>query len=502
VTDALTTLAIVGTARGGEPASVADPRADAVLTGLGRLGTVPFDGRVLLAAGVRAIARFAGALPKSDVTGPAAAEAELLPACSPRLDDAVAAAIDASDAALLLEALTAVAACGQRLPAARLADAGKVREPASRRAFAAVAGARGAWLARVHPPVAWLAVAEERSVDALERAFDEEKAAARVVTLTRARTLAPARARAWLEATWPTEKADDRATLLGALATGLSRDDEPFLEAALGDRSQGVRDQAAALLSQLPESAYVERLRVRAERVFALQGSTLVVEWPAQWQREDVRDALVPNVSAGATARAAYAAKLVGGLPLGDWGARFALSPAAFVAAAREASGVLAGLANGATRSRDGAWLVALLAHFRGLDPAREDRATLHHWTRALFAALPAEHASAEARSLLDRPGVLLPSEIYGCAAQWDVALGDRFLREVRASLAAGTHDLVPALDRAARVLPRECFAAALAPLELPPTADWLTRTHDQFQATVRLRHVIAEESALARRTA
>jgi hypothetical protein len=495
VTDSLTTLAIVGTARGGEPSSVDDPRADAVLT---RLEAVPFDGRVLVAAGVRAVARFAGALPKTGVAGPAAAEVEVAPVCSPRLDGVIATAIDASDAALLLEALTAVAARGQRLPAGRLADAGKVRESETRRAFAAVAGARGAWLGRVHPPVAWLASVEERSLDELERAFGEEKTAARVVTLTRARTLEPARGRAWLEATWSTEKADDRATLLGALSTGLSRDDEAFLEAALGDRSQGVRDQAAALLSRIAESAYVARMRARADAVFALQGSELAVEWPAKWQRDDVRDALVPNVNAGETVRAAYAAKLVGALPLSYWGERFSLSPAALVAAAQEASGVVAGLANAAAATRDGAWLVALIAHFRGLDAASKE-STHHYWTRSLLAALPADLASAQAISLLDRRGALLPIEIYTSVARWDVALGERFLRELRAGVAAGEFGLAHALDRAPRALPLECFAAALAPFEVASPPDWLARALDQFQQSVRLRNVIAEESALAR---
>lgn len=496
MTDALTALAIVGTARGGEPSSVGDPRADAVLT---RLEAVPFEGRVLLAAGVRAVARFAGALPKGDVAGPAAAGAEVAVACSPRLDGVIGAAIDASDATLLLEALTAVATCGQRLPAARLADAGKVREPEARRAFAAVAGARGAWLGRVQPRVAWLASIEARPLDELERAFGEEKTAARVATLTRARDLDPARARAWLEATWSTEKADDRATLLGALAAGLSRDDEPFLEGALGDRSQGVREQAAALLSQIAESAYVARMRARADATFALRGSTLVVEWPAKWQREDVRDALVPNVNAGDTARGAYAAKLVGALPLDYLRARFSLSADQVIAAAREASGVVSGLGHAALRARDATWLAPLLAHFRALDPAREDRAFLHHWTRALLAALPAAHASAEAMSLLDRPGVLSPGEIYLCAAHWDATLGERFVRELRASLAAGSHELVIAVDRAARSLPSACFAAALAPLDIPAAVEWVTRACDQFQEIVRLRHVIAEETALAR---
>jgi hypothetical protein len=307
------------------------------------------------------------------------------------------------------------------------------------------------------------------------------------------------RARPWREATWSTEKADDRATLLGALATGLSRDDEAFLEAALGDRSQGVRDQAAALLSGIAESAYVARMRARAESVFRLHGSTLVVEWPAKWQREDVRDALVANVNAGDTARAAYAAKLAGALPLSYWGERFSLAPGAVVAAARDASGVVSGLGHAAMKLHDGTWLVALLAHFRGLDPAREDRSALHYWTRALFAALPAEHASAEAMSLLDRPGVLSPGEIYMCTAHWDATLGERYVRELRTSLAAGSHELVTAIDHAARLLPKACFAAALVPLEVPATADWLTRACDQFQETVRLRNVIAEESALAR---
>src|SRR5215207_2123584 len=49
--------------------------------------------------------------------------------------------------------------------------------------------------------------------------------------------------------------------------TGLSGDDEPFLERALDDKSKGVRTTAARLLSRLPTSAYATRAVARADTI-------------------------------------------------------------------------------------------------------------------------------------------------------------------------------------------------------------------------------------------
>jgi hypothetical protein len=62
-----------------------------------------------------------------------------------------------------------------------------------------------------------------------------------------------------LEAVWKEEKADERTRFLNTFEFGLSMDDEPFLDAALDDRAQDVRQAAIELLGMLPESRYVQR---------------------------------------------------------------------------------------------------------------------------------------------------------------------------------------------------------------------------------------------------
>lgn len=66
----------------------------------------------------------------------------------------------------------------------------------------------------------------------------------------------PRRAGEVLAATWRTEKAAHRKKLLPLLGHGLGPTDEPFLERALTDRSEEVRDTAHDLLIQLPGSAH------------------------------------------------------------------------------------------------------------------------------------------------------------------------------------------------------------------------------------------------------
>ena len=61
--DPLTSLALVGTARQGEPKGASGAPVDAVLAGV----DVPMERRVLLAAGARAAATMAARLPSKSV---------------------------------------------------------------------------------------------------------------------------------------------------------------------------------------------------------------------------------------------------------------------------------------------------------------------------------------------------------------------------------------------------------------------------------------------------
>ena len=95
---------------------------------------------------------------------------------------------------------------------------------------------------------------------------------------------------------------------LDSLRTGLSAEDEPFLEQALTDRSRNVRATAAELLSALPDSALAGRMSARAASCVALDHTsdtpTLTVEAPHECDAGMERDGVVPKPPATGAANA------------------------------------------------------------------------------------------------------------------------------------------------------------------------------------------------------
>ncbi len=89
--------------------------------------------------------------------------------------------------------------------------------------------------------------------------------------LTALRQRDPAAARELLAAGWDTETGADRAELLGVLGARLGPGDEPFLETALDDRKQAVRQAAAGLLARLPGSAHTARAIARGTAVLSIE---------------------------------------------------------------------------------------------------------------------------------------------------------------------------------------------------------------------------------------
>ena len=108
-------------------------------------------------------------------------------------------------------------------------------------------GPRGTWLARQHPD--WNALLQSDEADWFTAAFAERK---RLLTTTRARN--PLLALAWLEKTWPEEKADHKLQFIEILQNRLSPADEDLLEKASADKSRELRRAALQLLMLLPES--------------------------------------------------------------------------------------------------------------------------------------------------------------------------------------------------------------------------------------------------------
>ena len=103
-----------------------------------------------------------------------------------------------------------------------------------------------------HALAAWQAGADEAMPSALTaETWDDFLPAARRAAFADLRAQDPASARALLEANVTGVAADERDELVRQMSVGLSPDDQPFLEALLGDRSGKVKASATRLLARL-----------------------------------------------------------------------------------------------------------------------------------------------------------------------------------------------------------------------------------------------------------
>ncbi len=123
------------------------------------------------------------------------------------------------------------------------------------------------------PELAWLGRARGDSGEGAEQPADwtDGTVAERRAAFTAWRARDPEAARLALEPVFRKEKADLREALVGALETGLSEADEPFLEACLDDRGGGVRMAAQRLLPHLPAARYAARMARRARAALAIE---------------------------------------------------------------------------------------------------------------------------------------------------------------------------------------------------------------------------------------
>ncbi|UJV41153.1 DUF5691 domain-containing protein [Streptomyces sp. AMCC400023] len=253
-----------------------------------------------------------------------------------------------------------------------------------RPAVLAFAGARALWLARLNPdwrfalraaPGGGAALPGPGEPERVGQLWQEGLFAERVALLTAVRARDAASARSLLSSTWSTERAEDRLMFLDTLRTGLEAADEPFLEAALADRSRNVRATAAELLSALPDSALARRMAKRATACVAVDRTggastapgapTIVVEAPHECDPGMERDGVLPKAPAGRGERSWWLGQLVEAARLGAWSPRFGgRTPEEIVAlpVADDWQGELHGAwCRAAVRQRDPGWSRALL---------------------------------------------------------------------------------------------------------------------------------------------
>jgi Family of unknown function (DUF5691) len=232
--------------------------------------------QILSAAGLIAAYQAVGNSP-SAATSPllAPATANELPCCSPSTARHLSSILNESRyEPILPEFLQLLAQAGQTMPPdclPLLLERGK-RNKSLRSLITPMLGSRGQWLVRQNPEWEYALGGAISSLDLaqLPEIWATGTRSERLAALTQWRQIQPAEARQAVAASWKQDKADNRQAWLEVLETNLSLEDEEFLEVALFDRSEPVREQAANLLRQLP-SQYRQRLTKLASQCMTIK---------------------------------------------------------------------------------------------------------------------------------------------------------------------------------------------------------------------------------------
>jgi hypothetical protein len=227
---------------------------------------------------------------------------------------------------LLAQWLSAAADRGGHVPPVALPallDAGR-RNSIVRPALAQVVGRRGVWLAGRRADWRWLR--DEAGPAAAMSPADWETGTSgeRLGLLTALRTTDPARGRELLENTWQHDSSEDRARFVTALGTGLSIDDDPFLEQALDDRRKEVREAALELLRRLPGASLGRRMAERARAAVRFERQApgpgrLIVTPPAGLDAALRRDGVAATPARGLGVSAWLLEEVLAGAPLDTW---------------------------------------------------------------------------------------------------------------------------------------------------------------------------------------
>ena len=215
-----------------------------------------------------------------------------------------------------------------------------------RDAVAGAAGEHGQWLVSMNPLWAYAAGLPADPVAAWEAGTAET----RLRILRHLRRTDPAAGIALLRSTWAAETRDDRVTFLDALETGLSLDDEPFLESVLDEPDAEpppdperdiicdgrpppgeVRPTVVNLLAMLPGSRLVTRMFARLAPLLTLheppgERARIDLQLPTVKDDEELRRYAIPPSGM-------YA--MLNVVPPSLWAAHWGRGPAELLQAAR-----------------------------------------------------------------------------------------------------------------------------------------------------------------------
>ncbi|MFD5916421.1 DUF5691 domain-containing protein [Kitasatospora sp. NPDC058201] len=424
---------------------------------------------------------------------------------------------------LLPQWLATARARGFRPPAATvpaLLDAARARSELRPDAVA-LAGPLGRWLAGLNPDWRFVlrtaAGAPESPGPATgdDHLWHEGLFAERVTHLTLLRRREPAAGLALLRSTWPTERAEDRLLFLDALQEGLSPADEPFLEAALGDRSKNVRATAAELLSTLPGSALAARMAERARAAVHLSehGTHLLVTPPAECDAAMQRDGIPPQSPTGRGERAWWFGEVIAAAPLAVWPGHTGLAPARLLTlrvgdsidetSSTWADDLREAWARAAVRQQDADWARALLGPAPSPLPGPGRTARSARTTGApakLLAVLPPAERAAWTAAFIEAHGLGEAFQLLGaCATPWTPPLSTAVVTALARAAASGaypwSHSGVLGMTERA-LSPRTADAVEALATEAAPGTAW-GETFARLAGTLRFREAMLAELAV-----
>jgi hypothetical protein len=386
-----------------------------------------------------------------------------------------------------------------------------------------VLGERGRWLASLNPAWSWVSsgvgTLSSGNRETLQREWQEGTIRDRCRALGALRLSDPSEGRALLEAAFKGEKADYRAQLVAVLEHGLGREDEPFLDSCLDDRSSHVREAAAGLLMRLPESGLSKRMLARAEGMLAMavegkifKKKKLTCNPPEEIDKSWERDGIAAKAPSGRGKRAYWAECVLSGVPPAHWVQQLGAEPAALIGAIEDDTfdvAVLTAWTRSAVSFAGGesdAWLWPLWERWAGRSERLSGKAADESFAQ-LQQLLPAMTQGDAERGVLQLLEAACKGErsdplalLTRLPRPWSEEFSRKYLslarRVIQRSADNAAYQWANSLFTAGKAIPRDVFGEALSPWDVKSAEQSAWHAQAIERETVRFAELVQTRQA------